>query len=225
MRPAAIFDLDGTLLPRTSAERLFLRRAVRAGELGPWTVAAGAAWALARWAARRTASPFESKDYLRQAPCAALEALGVVCVHDDVLPRLRSDLLVALEGHRERGDLLVLLTGTFDFLGAEIAKALRLEAWAATVLERRSGHFTGRAVPPHPHGAGKVEVLLELARRHAIDLGRSTAYANRGSDIAQLALTAYPQAVSPDRALRAQARRAHWPVWEDDAAAASRGSG
>lgn len=222
MRPAAIFDLDGTLLPRTSAERLFLRRAARTGAVQPWTLAAGALWAAGRWALRQTRSPFESKDYLRGAACAPLEALGVTCVHDDVLPRLRPDLLAALERHRARGDLLILLTGTFDFLGAEIARSLQLDGWAGTVLQRRGGRFTGRIVPPHPHGPGKAEVLRALGARLGFDPGASTAYANRGSDIAHLALVAYPQAVGPDRALRAHARREHWPVWEDERASAGR---
>ena len=29
-------------------------------------------------------------------------------------------------------------------------------------LERRSGCFTGRVQPPHPHGAGKLAALMAL---------------------------------------------------------------
>ena len=42
---AYIFDLDGTLLPATSAEWLFMRRAARARLLGPGAAVAGG-WAL-----------------------------------------------------------------------------------------------------------------------------------------------------------------------------------
>ena len=41
---AAIFDVDGTLLGRGSAERHFLSRALRARLLGPLELLAGAGW-------------------------------------------------------------------------------------------------------------------------------------------------------------------------------------
>jgi HAD superfamily hydrolase (TIGR01490 family) len=216
MRAAAIFDLDGTLLAGTSAERLWLRRALAAGALPPWRLAAGAIAALAAWASRRTASPFERKAYLRGADCARFEALAAACVQDDVLPRLRPSVVERVRAHRAAGDLTVLLSGTPDILGTLLAHALEMDAVVVARLERAAGRFTGRVLPPHPYGAGKRVALVDLATRVGIDLGRSTAYANRTSDVAHLECVGHPQVVAPDRNLRRIARARGWRVWEDD---------
>ncbi len=214
MRAAAIFDLDGTLLPGTSTERLFLARAVREHALHPARLAWGATLSVASWLRHQTATPFERKAYLAQQNSASFEALGVTCVHADVLPRLRPDLVRALETHRQRGEALVLLSGTLDFLGTELARALGIEFAVVAGLERSGGRFTGWVVPPHPHGGGKLTALVALAAREQLDLAKSTAYANHASDLAHLERVGFPQAVTPDRALRVAAERHGWPVWE-----------
>jgi HAD superfamily hydrolase (TIGR01490 family) len=216
MRAAAIFDLDGTLLSGTSAERLWVQRAVRTGLLSPLHLAAGAAWAWAAWALRRTASPFEQKPYLRGA-CAPWEELAGVCVASDVLPRLRPRLVARVAEHRAAGDIALLLTGTPDVLGTRIAAALNFDAVIASRLERCGDRFTGRVLPPHPYGDGKRVALAAWAARAGVDLGRSHAYANRSSDIAHLEAVGHAHAVAADRGLRRVAAARGWRVWEEDA--------
>jgi len=214
-RPAAIFDVDGTLLERGSAERHFLARALRARQVSPLHVLGGSLAALAAWSAGQSGIYAASKRYLRGLECAPLEALGVHCVHEDVRPYLRRDLVRELEEHRARGWAIVLLTGTLDFLGMEIARLVGADHVASARLERRDGRFTGRVLPPYPHGAGKVEALLALAAACELDLASSHAYANHGSDVAHLERVGHPHAVAPDRRLRRVAGARGWSVHED----------
>jgi HAD superfamily hydrolase (TIGR01490 family) len=214
-RPAAIFDLDGTLLARTSAERLFVTAALRGGQLQLGRAALGIVLASADRLRGQRRSLAESKAYLRGAACAPLETLGVDCVHTAVRPRLRPSLRAALEAHRSRGDAIVLLTGTLDFLGTEVARMLGVEFAITARLERRDQRFTGRVLPPHPHGEGKVEALRALAAAAGLDLAASHAYANRGSDALHLACVGTAHAVAPDRSLRRLARARGWEVSED----------
>lgn len=214
-RPAAIFDLDGTLLPRTSAERLFVAAALTRGLLEPWRAARGVVLALADRMGGQTRSLAESKRYLAGARCGPLETCGVECVNNMVWPRLRPSLLGALAAHRGRGDAIVLLSGTPDFLGTELARLLGAEFAITARMERRDGRFTGRVEPPHPHGAGKVEALLDLAAAADLELSRSHAYANRHSDALHLALVGTPHAVAPDRGLDRLSRGRGWEVLDD----------
>ena len=216
MRAAAIFDLDGTLLAGTSAERLWLQRALRARAVSPFRLALGAAQALAAWASRRSASPFERKPYLR-GDCRRWEELARVCVDTDIVPRLRPALIARLAQHRAAGDATLLLTGTPDVLGTRIAAALNIDAVIASRLERAGDRFTGRVLPPHPYGDGKRSALLDWAAQAGVDLARSHAYANRGSDIAHLECVGHPHAVAADRRLRRVAQARGWRIWEDDA--------
>jgi HAD superfamily hydrolase (TIGR01490 family) len=214
-RPAAIFDLDGTILAHTSAERLFVAAALRSGQLEPWRAARGVAIAILDRARGRTRTLSESKAWLRGADCAPLETLGVECVHSAVRPRLRASLLCVLDAHRQRGDAIVLMTGTLDFLGTAVAQLLAAEFAVTARLERSSGRFTGHVLPPHPHGAGKVEALRALADSAQIDLRRSHAYANRASDALHLACVGVAHAVAPDAGLRRLAAARGWEVIED----------
>ena len=77
----AIFDVDRTLLPDTTAERLFLRFLWRRGELGT-----RAALETARFAGRHVFAPQtivqgvrRQRPYLRGKEAAAIERLGAEC--------------------------------------------------------------------------------------------------------------------------------------------------
>jgi HAD superfamily hydrolase (TIGR01490 family) len=216
MRAAAIFDLDGTLLAGTSAERLWLRRALAAGALSPWRLAAGAAASLAAWLARRSRSPFERKLYLRGVACTPFESLAAACVECDIVPRLRPALVAEIARHRAAGTLTVLLSGTPDILGTRVAARLEMDAVLAARLERDGDRFTGRVVPPHPYADGKRVVLETWAARAGVDLVRSHAYANRASDIVHLAGVGHAHAVAPDARLRRVALERGWRIWEDE---------
>ena len=149
-RAAALFDLDGTLLGRGSAERWFLRRAVLGRALPLAGLAAGLLRSVGLWLARRVRTPGESKSYLAGLDCAPLVSLGVKCVHEDVVPRLRPGLLHELEAHRAAGRAIVLLSGAPDFLVDELARFLQADGHVASRLERKAGRFTGRILPPYP---------------------------------------------------------------------------
>jgi HAD superfamily hydrolase (TIGR01490 family) len=215
-RAAAIFDLDGTLLGGASAEMRLVRRALGDGALPVRRVAAGlvrAAWARARG---RTPTLAACKAWFAGAPCAPLEALAVDVVYVELAPRLRPGLLAAMAEHRAGGACIVLLTGTPDLLAAPLARFLQVDVWAASRLERAAGHFTGRLAAPHPHGAGKRRLLLELAARHDLDLAASHAWADRTSDALHLDVVGRPHAVAPDRGLRRLARARGWSIVEAD---------
>ncbi len=211
-RPAAIFDLDGTLLADTSAERLFLGKILTTQTISTLALASGFARAFATWIGGRIQTPWALKGWLRGAACAPVEALGVQCVHDDIVPRLRSELVSTLEAHKQRGEFIILLTGTLDFLGMEIARYLGADAAATARLERHEGRFTGRVLEPYPHGVGKLRALEALAQIHDLDLAVSAAWANRGSDIAHLERVGFPHAVAPNGTLRRHAEQHGWSI-------------
>lgn len=215
-RPAAIFDLDGTLLGGASAETRFVWRALRAGVLPAHRLAAGGARAL--WARARGRSPTlgACKHWFAGAACAPLEALAVDVVDEVLRPRLRPALLAAMTAQRAAGACIVLLTGTPDLLAEPLARFLQVDLWVASRLERAAGRFTGRVVPPHPHGAAKLLLLRQLAARHGLDLESSHAWADRASDALHLEAVGHPHAVAPDRGLRRRARAGGWSIVEGD---------
>lgn len=216
----AIFDVDGTLLPGTTAERLFLRFLARRGELD-----ARAAWQTAWFVARRLYPPGlaavrgvrEGRPYLAGKEVAAMERLGAECFAAEIRPRLSAQGVAAVHAHRDAGRTTALLSGGLWFLVEPMAAWLGANHALATRLAtrvRRGGEptLTATLTGPHPYGAAKATLLRAFADRHGLDLARSFCYGNHRTDTEMLALVGHPVAVNPDTALRREATRRGWPI-------------
>ena len=208
-RPAAIFDLDGTLIPNTSAERAFFSYLVRRGILSPWNIVQMAASA---WSAGLNlhAMTRGNKIYLRGKSIGGLRTIA----RDFFEPRIQSMVFPTMqsriERHRDAGDLLLLLTGSLDVIAECFVRHLNLDGQQSAHLQVRNGRCTGRVEGILPYGLGKLEVLRMLRQRFDVDQGSSWLYANVYSDRFVMNAVEHPVAVNPDRRLRAYALRHHW---------------
>ena len=99
---------------------------------------------------------------------------------------LRPAALSTLQTHIQNGDLVVLLSASFDFYVPYIAQQLKIHETICTQAEWRDDCLTGRLASPNCHGQRKVELLAALQQRHQ---GRKViAYADNISDIPLLLL-------------------------------------
>lgn len=212
MRPAAVFDLDGTLLVGTSAERLLVPYLLRRGVIGPRQLLRAAARASATPVLGVTRALRRNKQYL-----AGVERAAVVDLMPDFLarcldPRWRTCLLRRTEALRAEGRPLYLLTGAPDFIADVVRRHLGFAGAVGTALEVRQGRYTGRLAGPHLFSEGKVAALARLARAHTLDLPRSVGFADHTSDVAFLTCFGHPVAVAPDGGLRRHAHRRGWEI-------------
>ncbi|GIX06188.1 MAG: hypothetical protein KatS3mg115_0591 [Candidatus Poribacteria bacterium] len=121
-RRAAIFDLDGTIIP-LSSERAFVRHLVRKGIVGPRD--------LLRWfrAGARTGSSSllsslrRCKLYLAGKPVEEIRRLGEEFVRSRLVNRIAPGAFAAAAEHRRAGDRIVLLSGSLEVLVEPMAKA------------------------------------------------------------------------------------------------------
>jgi HAD superfamily hydrolase (TIGR01490 family) len=214
-RAAAFFDLDRTLLRRSSALALagtFRER----GLIGRGQLAKAALWQLlfvARGASaeavRRAAEDGMGilaglrVDELRELVAGAMEPVLKPLVYREAL-----DLVAE---HRSRGEPVYLVSATLQEIVAELADELGLEGAVGSTCEILNGVYTGRALRP-AHGEGKAGAVRELAEREGFDLALSTAYSDSHTDLPFLEVVGRPVAVNPDRELRRVARERGWPV-------------
>ncbi len=208
----AVLDVDHTLIPRASVERLFVRYLWKRGRLHP----ADLFWAV-RSILAESRGPFSlrlmtNKTYLAGQSARSLERLARVFVADEVRALVSPKAVAVLENHRRQGHGLLLLTGCPEFLIRPLAEELGIDSVIGSRLEENDGQWTGRLIPPHPHGEAKRRLLEAWAEGRAVHLAQSHAYADSPADQAVLEAVGHPYVVNPGRRMKRLAVARGWPL-------------
>jgi HAD superfamily hydrolase (TIGR01490 family) len=214
---AAFFDLDRTLLRRSSALALagtFRQR----GLISRWQMLRAAGWQLlfvargaSHEAVRRAAEDGlyilagHSPDELRELVAGALEPV--------LRPLVYAEPLALVEQHHERGEPVYIVSATLQEIVDVIADDLGFDGALGTLCEVVDGKYTGRAERAL-HAQAKADCVRVLAEREGYDLPECTAYSDSHTDVPFLEVVGHPVAVNPDRALRRIAAERGWPVLE-----------
>jgi HAD superfamily hydrolase (TIGR01490 family) len=222
-RPAAFFDVDRTLLrgssflalagPLRSAGVIGWRQLARAGLHQVAFSFRGASGQTLEDAGRAGAEVVRGVEVARLRRVAA-EALDTV-----LLPRIFEAALDAIDAHQRAEEPVFLVSSAPLEIVEPLARAVGASDVAATIAEISGGRYTGGLIHLC-HGTAKYHALQALARRHHLDLQRSTAYADSYADAYMLGGVGHPVCVNPDNELRALAIRKGWEIrqWRDTAA-------
>jgi HAD superfamily hydrolase (TIGR01490 family) len=214
-RAAAFFDLDRTLLRRSSA--LALARPFRErGLIGRTQLVKAAVWQLlfaARGASAETVrkAAEDGLMVLSGLTPEELQKLVADALEPVLKPLLYREPLELARQHRERAEPAYIVSAALQEIVDALAQELGFEGAVGTVCEVADGAYTGRSVRSC-HGPAKADAVRELAEREAIDLAASTAYSDSHTDLPFLEAVGNPVAVNPDRALRRIADERGWPV-------------
>lgn len=211
-RVAAVFDIDNTLLPGTTSERLFIRHLIRHRHLGS-RAAWGTLAAMARYAHLGPVRALRvHRPYLRGWLVERLAALSEEVFATTIAPHLSARGVARVREHQAAGHLVALLTGAPPFLADPLSRRLGVADVIATPLAIQDGAYTGELAGEHPYGAHKATLAHRFAREHGVDLAASYAYADHHSDARLLLLFGHPVCVNPTPRLRRLAARFGWSV-------------
>ena len=216
-RPAAFFDLDRTLLRRSSALALagsFRER----GLISRRALAKAAAWQLLfvlRGASAETVrkAAEDGLVILRGFSPGEMRELVARALEPVLRPLVYREPLALAAEHRARGEPVYVVSATLQEIVEGIADDLRFDGALGTICQVEDGVYTGRSLRAL-HGEAKAAAVRELAEREGLDLAASTAYSDSHTDVPFLEAVGKPVAVNPDRALRRIARERGWPVLE-----------
>ena len=215
MQAAAFFDLDRTLIRRSSvlalAPSFRARGLISRTDLGKsvfWQVL----FVLRGASAERVRSAAEdgmamlagfSVEEMQRLVGDAMEPVLRPLVYDEPLHLLRR--------HRDRGERVYIVSATLQEIVEHIAFDLGFDGAIGSTCEIVDGVYTGRTLRA-AHGEGKASAVRELAADEGIDLAASTAYSDSYSDVPFLETVGHPVAANPDRKLQRIARQRGWPV-------------
>jgi HAD superfamily hydrolase (TIGR01490 family) len=211
-RVAAFFDVDNTLLPGEASEVRFFRALWQRGVVG-WPELRESAWCLLRQVPPLSLQPLrERKVYLAGKPVQVIEPLGEEFCREELCPVVAADGLRRMEEHRQAGHVIILVTGSLDFLIEPIASALQVDRCIAATLEASQGLFTGHLSSPLPYGEGKRQLIQQLVSEFDLDLRTCFAYGDSPGDREILECVGNPMVVNPIRGMARIAKQKGWPI-------------
>ncbi|MGH2756581.1 MAG: HAD family hydrolase [Actinomycetota bacterium] len=216
---AAFFDVDRTLIPGSSlfllARGLYERDMFRVRDLLRF------GWGQMMFRLRgehqkdMTKSRESTLEWVAGRSQQELMSWGREIAEDSILPRVYSDIVQVINGHRDRGDLTFLVTAAPIELADTLARHLNMTGAIATVSEvDELGRYTGRLVGGVMHGPQKAKAAAEVAAQQGVDLAECAAYSDSMNDLPLLEAVGYPHAVNPEAELRRIAFARGWPIHE-----------
>jgi HAD superfamily hydrolase (TIGR01490 family) len=214
---AAFFDLDRTLLRRSSA--LALAGTFRdRGLISRRQLANAAAWQLlfVLRGANHEMVRHAAEDgliLLRGFTPEKMRALVADAMEPVLRPLVYAEPLHLVEQHKQRGEPVFIVSATLQEIVEAIADDLGFDGALGTVCEVRDGAYTGHAVRAL-HAEEKARCVRELAEERGFDLAECTAYSDSHTDLPFLEAVGHPVVVNPDRELRAIAGERGWPILE-----------
>ena len=217
----ALFDLDHTLLPLDSDYAW----GVFTSSLG-WTDPVDFNRRNDEFYAHYKAGTLDIHDYVRFATDAVRRqgAISSEAAHAHfmgavILPAIKPQALALVREHQQRGDEVIIVTATNEFVTRPIAQAFGVPELIAVELARESapdgsGWISGEIKGVPSFREGKITRVAQwLASR---DLGwadvETTFYSDSMNDLSLLEKVNHPVATNPDDDLRAIATERGWRI-------------
>ena len=117
-----------------------------------------------------------------------------------------------IERHKAKGDCLLVVTATIQFVTEPIVRHLGIDNLIAPQPEIRNGRYTGNVTGTPSYREGKVIRLKEWLNQNEQSMEGSWFYSDSRNDIPLLELVDHPVAVDPDPVLESVAKEREWPI-------------
>ncbi|MDR2379303.1 MAG: HAD-IB family hydrolase [Bifidobacteriaceae bacterium] len=214
-RPAAFFDLDKTIIARSStvaltstliAEGMLRRRTVLRSVYAQATYQIGTAGQTQSERLRHLLGGI-----IAGWDAARLARLAADQLATKIAPQVFSEAAELIQSHRDAGRDVVIVSASSRELVEPIGAMLGADHCLATRMEVKDGRYTGGA-EFFNYGPAKVEAMTALAGRQGYDLSRSFAYSDSITDLPMLEAVGHPAVVNPSRTLRRVAEHRGWQV-------------
>jgi HAD superfamily hydrolase (TIGR01490 family) len=214
-RPAAFFDLDKTIIAKSSVMAfgrpfyqggLINRRSLLKSTYAQFVYLVGGA----------DHDQIERmRAYLSQLckgwDVEQVKAIVAETLHDLIDPLIYDEAAALIEEHHAAGRDVVIVSTSGVEVVEPIGELLGADKIIATRMVVEAGRFTGE-IDYYAYGPAKAAAVVELAASEGYDLGSSFAYSDSSTDIPLLEAVGFPSVVNPDRALRKEALSRGWPI-------------
>ena len=214
-RPAAFFDLDKTIIAKSSA-LAFSKPFYAGGLINRRSVLRSA---YAQFVFHLGGADHDQMEKMREFLSKMVTGWHVDTVreivadtlHNIVEPLVYDEAVSLIEDHHLAGRDVIIVSASGIEMVEPIGELLGVDAVVASRLSTEEGRFTG-AIDFYAYAENKAVAMKELAERRGYDLSRSFAYSDSITDVHMLEVVGHPHAVNPDKELRRVAREREWPI-------------
>ena len=210
------FDYDGTLIDVASPVRLVNRlvldriMSVKAlTKIGVWG---------ARYKMGAELDQSVPRNYIfgsfTNFPSTDANGIMVNLYNEELRYHIRAEALERFKAHKDAGELVILVSASFDPILKEVTREIGADGYIATQMEVKDGYYTGRTIGNPPEGEQKLIQLTEYAdtRFGEGNWELTWAYGDHFSDVPLLSAAQNATVVEPDRRLAITARKNDWEV-------------
>ena len=214
-RPAAFFDLDKTIIAKSSA--LAFSRSFYAGGLINRRSAMRSTYA--QFVFLIGGADHDQMEKMREFLSRMVTGWHVDTVreivadtlHNIVEPLVYEEAVSLIEEHQLAGLDVIIVSASGSEMVEPIGELLGVDAVIATRLATEGGRYTG-GIDFYAYAENKATAIQELAQLRGYDLAASYAYSDSITDVHMLEIVGHPHAVNPDKELRRIARENDWPI-------------
>jgi len=136
-------------------------------------------------------------------------------LHEVIKPQIRSEALELVHSHREKGDHLMIVTATNEWITRPIAALFGINDLIAVELQTdESGWITGEIKGIPSLGEGKLKRVEQWLKAQGLSMSevQATFYSDSINDAPLMSSVKYPVATNPDEHLKALAIEKSWPI-------------
>lgn len=212
MAKLVIFDLDGTIIPNPSSEKLFLFWLIAHRYIGIKQIWQAAIYTF-KWLLKFKDEIFvRNKAYLYDLPVDKITAAARSFATQKLLPKIRAAMREKIAEHHAAGDIVILLTGTLTPIAQVFAEHLHFDEYYSNQCVAQNNRFTNLPPTQQPYREEKLTITQKICVKHQTSINDLITYANSIHDVHLLEAAGTPITVTPDKKLRKIALQKKWEI-------------
>jgi HAD superfamily hydrolase (TIGR01490 family) len=128
-----------------------------------------------------------------------------------IKPKLHLDMIKKINEHKNKNDLIVLLSAAPEIITSKIVKYIKADFSINSIIEIQNGIISGN-LKKICFAENKYEYFMNFCKEKKINLNKSYFYTDSYTDLKVLNCIGFPNVVNPDKKLKKIAKEKGWNI-------------